>query len=98
VTPRLIPAAMAALALLAATESAAARPDTRTLTCDGARSLVQSRGAVVVSTGRYTYDRAVSDQRYCDRGEIVETFIAPTLDNPRCRIGGYCKSRAPISR
>lgn len=90
----LLAGAMAALAA----GPAAARPDTRAMTCDQARALVESKGAVVVSTGRYTYDRAVSSQRYCEFGDVVDTFIAPTLDNPRCRIGGYCKSRAPISR
>lgn len=91
-------AAGLAVAVAMAAAPAAARPDSRTMTCEQARALVRARGAVVLGTGRYTYERVVDHAGYCDRGETAELFIAPTRDVANCRVGGYCRSRAPISR
>jgi len=71
----------------------AARPDARKMTCHEAKQLVKRRGAVVVTTGRYTYKRFVSHQRYCDYWERAASAWTKTKDNPNCRIGYFCEDR-----
>ncbi len=84
---------LASLSLAAAISPAAARPDTRAMTCEGAKAFIRGNGAVVMSTGQYTYDRIVAGIGYCDRGEEAVLKVAPTRDNPRCRVGYYCRDR-----
>lgn len=81
------------LAAAALPASAAGRPDTRAMTCQGAQNFIRQHGAVVMTTGRYTYDRIVSSQGYCDGDEETALKIAPTRDNPKCRVGYYCRAR-----
>lgn len=71
----------------------AARPDARKMTCKQAKQLVLDRGAVVVTTGQYTYRRFVSNLRYCDYWEQLSTARTKTKDNPKCRIGYICEDR-----
>jgi hypothetical protein len=75
------------------TGEALARPDTRKMTCEGAQQFVRQNGAVVMTTGQHTYERIVSNQGYCDFDEMTWLMIAPTSDNPRCRVGYYCRPR-----
>jgi hypothetical protein len=88
----LFPAIALTLAM-AASSFAAARPDTRTMSCEGAKAFVRSQGAVIMSTGRHTYDRIVASIGFCERGEEAVLKVAPTLDNPRCWVGSYCRDR-----
>ena len=81
------------VALLLAGPAAAARPDARALTCHQARMLVLERGAVVMTTGRYTYQRFVSQLGYCDYWERTTTAWTATRDDPNCRIGYICEER-----
>ncbi|GIL02299.1 MAG: hypothetical protein BroJett030_21980 [Alphaproteobacteria bacterium] len=69
----------------------AGRPDTRAMTCADAQLLVRRAGAVVMTTGRYTYDRIVAGVGWCDFDEETRLVTAPTIDNPRCRIGYVCR-------
>ena len=80
-----------AFAILAVTPALAARPDTRAMTCAQAQAFVQSRGAVVMTTGRFTYERIVTNRSFCPRDETTWVKVAPTADNPQCRVGYYCK-------
>ncbi len=70
---------------------AQARPDTRQMTCDQARSTVQRAGGIVLSTGTRTYDRYVSDLRYCERSERLKSRWVPTSDMRQCFIGYTCE-------
>ena len=81
-----------ALSILAA-GPADARIDVRTLTCAEAQALVQREGAIVLTTGRYTYDRFVADSRFCQRDERLEPRRAATRDGQSCRIGNVCAWR-----
>ena len=69
----------------------AARPDTRTMTCEYAQAFVKQHRAVVMTTGPYTYARIVAGLGYCGPGEDVRLITAPTLDYPRCRVGYICQ-------
>lgn len=80
-----------ATGLSAAVPAAAARPDLRTMTCAQAQDTVRRLGAVVMTTGRHTYERYVSHQRYCDRWEAIVPALASTRDNPQCLVGYICE-------
>lgn len=82
-------AALTALALTCAT--AQARPDTRSMSCAQAQAFIQQNGAVVMSTGPYTYSRFVADRRYCPHYEILKPNYGPTRDNPQCPVGYRCE-------
>jgi hypothetical protein len=81
------------LALTAFATSAVAQPRASTLTmsCGQARGVVASRGAVVLGTGRYTYDRYVIDRNFCEINETIEPVWVPTADTPQCPIGYRCR-------
>ena len=71
------------------------RPSTLSMSCHQARALVASRGAVVLSTGRYTYDRYVAHAGFCEIEQTTEPAFEPTADHPQCPIGNRCRSRSP---
>ena len=79
-----------ALILAAGAALAQSRPSTTNMTCRAANAMVQSRGAVVLSTGRDLYDRYVRGQEYCGPGEAARATFVPSADNPRCFIGFHC--------
>lgn len=76
------------IAILAALSGAALaqgrRPDARAMDCDQVHATIQSRGAVVLTTGRHTYDRYVVDGRYCSMGEVALMQTIDTRDNRQC--------------
>jgi hypothetical protein len=84
--------AMMSLLLLMGSEAwAQSRLVSTTLTCSRAAGLVASQGAVVLGTGVYTYDRYVSGNNFCLRGEPTEPAWVPTVDNPQCFVGYICR-------
>ena len=81
-------------ASLAVTSAAAQpRPSSVQMGCQQAVGLVASRGAIVLGTGGYTYDRFVADQRFCLRTETTEAAWVPTRDTPQCFVGYRCRER-----
>ena len=81
-------------AIVASTQLAEARPNTTTMSCAQAAATVARAGAIVLSTGKNTYDRFVATNAFCLPGETTEAGIAPTLDSPYCQIGYTCRQRA----
>lgn len=81
------------LALMATASSAQAqqRPSTLSMNCNQARQLVFARGAMVLSTGTYTYERFVRDRSFCEINETIEPMWAPTRDTPQCPVGYRCR-------
>lgn len=77
-----------AIVLLASASGAQAqqRPLTLNLTCGQVQQIILSRGAAVLSTGTYTYDRYVSDRRFCERSETAQVDFVPARDTPRCPV------------
>jgi hypothetical protein len=72
--------------LLAATSLAEARPDTRTMGCQELQQLIQSRRAVVLTTGPNTYDRYVRQfGNECDWPDVPRSAYVPTRDG-RCPV------------
>jgi hypothetical protein len=85
-----------ALSLVATSVSAQTRPSSVAMTCRQAAGLVAARGAVVLGTGGYTYDRFVADRRFCLMTEVTEAAWVPTLDTPQCFVGYRCKEAEPF--
>lgn len=81
----------AAALVVSAMGAAQARPDTRSMPCANARTLVQQNGAVVLSTGTHTYDRFVRSQSFCTYNEVATMTWVPTSDDRKCPVGYTCK-------
>jgi hypothetical protein len=90
--PALLPLA-AATALLASNAAAQIRPATPALTCAAAADLVARSGAIVLSTGPYTYDRIVRDGGFCPLATNPKATFEATLDNPKCFVGYVCRDK-----
>lgn len=71
----------------------AQRPDTRAYSCSQVVGTIKQYGSLVWTTGQHTYARIVSNRGYCKHGQVPEQKYAPTLDNPRCRVGFTCRER-----
>jgi hypothetical protein len=87
---RLISAAIAAMLLFVATPAVAQRPDVRAMSCPEAQALVARRGAVLMTTGQYTYERFVAARGFCMREEQILPGWANTGDGVRCRVAYRC--------
>ncbi len=85
-----------ALALAFPAQSAHARPDTRTMSCRETRNLIERSGAVLLSTGAYTYDRYVSPRGYfCASNEVPKLVSVPTRDTRNCAVY-HCEPFEPL--
>jgi len=71
----------------------AQRPSTLTMTCPQAAATVASAGAIVLTTGQFTYDRFVAHTGFCPRDQVARPAVAPTLDSPYCSIGYRCEQK-----
>ena len=80
-----------ALALAATPGLAQVGPSSLAMSCQSARQMVASRGAVVLTTGRFAYDRYVSSGRFCVIGETTEPAWIPTADSAQCLVGYRCR-------
>jgi hypothetical protein len=79
------------LAMVASAVMAQPRPSTLQMSCAQVRTLVGSRGAIVLGTGQFTYDRYVAHVGFCQRDETTEPAYERTADNPQCFIGSRCR-------
>ena len=69
--------------VMCAAGAAHARPDTRAMTCTETQALIQSRHAIVLTTGPDTYDRFVRQfGNECDWPEVPMSISVPTRDGP----------------
>jgi len=74
------------LTALTAAEAQSGRPNSTTMTCGQVQSLINQRGAVVISTGRHTFDRYVANFSFCAHGEFLRREYIPTRDTNRCYV------------
>ncbi len=65
---------------------AAARPDTRRMSCDQVQDLLEN-GATVLTTGTHTYDRYVSQfSSQCRINQEPRRSSVPTADRDSCPV------------
>ena len=82
---------VAALALLSCAPSwAQVQGSSVSMTCRQAAGFVRARGSAVLGTGGQTYDRFVSDRRFCQPTEQTRAALVPTRDNRACFVGYTC--------
>jgi len=86
---------LAALVAVAATGTALARPDTRAMTCAQTQNLIVRNGAVVLTTGRHTYDRYVAGAGYCSWPDVPTQTSVRTADTGHCPVYS-CQRVDPI--
>lgn len=67
------------------------RPDSLKMTCAQTAALVRSRGAIIIGTGPYIFDRFVADRRFCSITEATQAAFVKTRDTPNCFLGYLCK-------
>lgn len=84
------------LLLFADGAQAQSRPLTLNMNCAQAAALVASRGAVVMNTGRHTFDRYVAHGGYCTLGEFPDEAWVPTTDSAQCFVGYTCEHKLPM--
>jgi hypothetical protein len=89
--PALLLAGFTAASLSGAVAQAQGRPDSLRMSCASARSLVSTRGAVVLGSGPNLYDRYVATRGFCQRDEITKPSWVPTADTRQCFIGYRCQ-------
>ena len=68
---RRIPATLALCAVVSAAV-AQPRPATTAMTCQQTKALIVAHGAIVLTTGPYTYDLYVRDQGFCPAAKIAD--------------------------
>ena len=85
--------AIAAIVTVFSVSAASARPDTRSFTCAGVQSFVNQRGAVVMTTGRNTFERLVSSVGFCEIGEGPTIARVQSSDRRDCAIRWKCQVR-----
>ena len=90
----LAPAFLAVLLAASTATPAAAREDTRNMTCGEAQAFVRQEGAVVMATSTFLYIRFVADQGRCERGQVAVPAYAPTADSKQCAVGYRCAASA----
>jgi hypothetical protein len=57
---------------------------------------VQSRGSIVLGTGRHLYDRYVTSCQFCfDTEYLLPSWVEPA-DNPHCFVDYHCDTRTSI--
>jgi len=79
------------IASVATGAMAQTRPSTVNMPCGASRQLVLARGAIVLGTGAYTYDRFDRDGSFCAIGEYMQQAFVPSRDTPYCFVGYRCK-------
>jgi hypothetical protein len=81
------------LCALHGTASAQPRLATPDLSCAEAAGLVARVGAIVMTTGPFTYARFVRDGGFCPLPETTRPAFETTRDVPRCFVGYTCHDR-----
>jgi hypothetical protein len=67
------------------------RPDSLAMSCAQVQGLVRSRGAVILGTGPYIYDRIVVDRRFCaPLTDGTRPAWVRARDTGRCFAGYTC--------
>ena len=84
---------LAGIAVVIGASAATGRPATYAMTCAEAQALVANTGAIVMSTGQYTYERFVAHRGFCRHGVVTDRVYVPTLDSSQCWVGYRCISR-----
>ena len=79
-----------AASLVASAAIAQDGPNLRNMQCSEAQSMVKTKGAVVLSSGTYTYNRYVKDAAFCGEDMYLRPAWAKTQNSKSCFVGYTC--------
>lgn len=65
-------------------------PNTLNMSCTEAQAMVNSRGAVTLSTGPNVFNRYVKDEASCSGGQQTRPAWVQTRDQQQCPVGNTC--------
>ncbi|TKT80073.1 hypothetical protein [Aquamicrobium sp. LC103] len=82
-------------AAIATAAVAQGRPDTRMMSCEQTQALIQRSGAIVLTTGRHTYDRYVAAWRFCNYPDVPKQTWIATRDTPQCLVYNCQREEIP---
>ena len=82
------------LVILASAAQAQSRPNSLIMSCDAVGRLLRQQGAVILSTGTFTYDRYVSSGSFCGPAERTDPAWVPAADTQQCFAGYRCRGTA----
>ena len=85
------PALLLAALLGAKAVAAQERVPAQAMPCSQLAGLIQTRGAAVLSTGPFTYERVVRDQGFCETETMAVPIFVPSADNRQCFAGYRCR-------
>lgn len=71
------------------------RVNSQSISCDQVRTMISKQGAVIMNTGRNTFDRYVSNRSFCQVNEVAKSDFIPTKDNAKCPVR-RCGTVAPF--
>ena len=89
---------LAAAVTVGAVGAASARPDTRSMTCAQTHELIVRNGAIVLTTGRHTYDRYVASARFCSLPDVPTLTSVQTRDTRQCPVYNCQRAEDPFWR
>ncbi|MBX3598515.1 MAG: hypothetical protein KF874_13170 [Rhizobiaceae bacterium] len=78
--------------LLAGPAHAISRYQTMSMSCAQVQAALKRDGAAILrwqskrTPGLPLYGRYVSDQRFCEFGQVIDLDTVPTADNPACTV------------
>lgn len=90
-------ASLAGLAFALSPAHAQRRPDSLTMSCAAAKSLVDRAGAVVMQSGPNIYDRYVSHGGHCTLSEETIPAFVPSADSRACFAGYTCREKEDVN-
>lgn len=63
------------------------QPTTESMTCAQTKALINELGGINLKTGQFTFDRYVSERRFCvSRNQIVRNTFVKTKDVRSCPV------------
>ena len=80
-----------AIASILVISIAEARVNITGQSCSQAKNIVQSKGRIVLTTGRNTYDLYVANQSYCATGDVAMRGYVRTRTKKSCFVGYTCQ-------
>ncbi|WP_407520644.1 hypothetical protein [Methylobacterium oryzisoli] len=89
---------VATLAQVASAQVVGDRIPAPALPCGQTLAAVNQRGAALVGTGPYTYERLVRDVGFCTIEQTTEPYFGPSADVGQCFLGYRCKDRMTEGR
>ena len=68
-------------------------PNSLSMSCAAASSLVREKGQVVIASGPNVYQQIVAESGACFADHVAVPAWVPTADQSQCLVGYHCQER-----